>query len=124
MPAKLLKCYRPDGETRGVWTSRSGPSFRKAGVIPVRASRVEVIPDGINRGRFHVDFSLLADATGDRRHRVCLHTPFDSYEAAVTAEVLYVERNWVLQEVRRVDAEDAAGLVQGTGGGAVRPPGD
>lgn len=93
---KLLKSYRPDGSSRAVWSDQTAAAFRRAGVIPQRASRVEVIDAGQHRGRFHVDLSLLADITGDSKLRVCLATPFDSYAAAVAAEVSFIERNWVL----------------------------
>ena len=93
---KLLKAYRRDG-TRAIWSDQVAPSFRATGVIPQRASRVEVITEGPQRGLFHVDFSLLADATGDDRLRVCLVKPFLSYNAAVAAEVAWLEQNWVLR---------------------------
>jgi hypothetical protein len=93
---KLLAAYRPDGTKRAVWSDQAAPSFRKAGVIPERASRVEVIRDGPNRGKFSVDFSLLADLTKDERFRVSLSRPFESYAAAVAAEVAWLEANWVL----------------------------
>lgn len=95
---KLLKAYRPDGTARGVWRDETGPSFRKAGAAPRRASRVEVVEDGPKAGLFHVDLSPLADQTGDARHRVCLARAFESYTEAVAAEVSYIERNWVLGE--------------------------
>jgi hypothetical protein len=93
---KLLAAYRPDGTKRAVWSDRAAPSFRKAGVIPERASRVEVIRDGPNRGKFSVDFALLADLTKDERYRVCLARAFESYQEAVRAEVAWLEANWVL----------------------------
>lgn len=97
MPSvKLLKAYRPDGSVRGVWQDATASGFRSAGAIPRRASRVEVIEDGPNRGRFHVDLSLLADLSGDRTLRVCLIRAFDSHTDAVAAEVAFIERNWVL----------------------------
>lgn len=96
---KLLKAYRPDGTARAVWSDSVAPGFRRTGALPVRASRVEVIPDGVHRGLFHVDFSLLADATKDERLRVCLARPFESYQGAVAAEVAWLERNWVLEGV-------------------------
>lgn len=93
---KLLRAYRPDGSTRGVWNDQTAPASRKAGVIPQRASRVEVIPDGPNRGEFHVDLTLLAEITGDPKFQVCLTRTFQSYSEAVAAEVAFIEKNWVL----------------------------
>lgn len=93
---KLLKAYRPDGSVRGVWQDATGPGFRKAGAVPQRASRVEVVAAGPNRGRFHVDLSLLAEAVGDPRLAVCLTRTFDSYTEAVAAEVKFIEQHWVL----------------------------
>lgn len=92
----IRKRYLPGGETRQIWHDALADRARSRGVIPQRASRVEVIPDGQQRGRFSVDFSLLADATGDDSYRVCLVQTFDRYSDAVAAEVAWLERNWVL----------------------------
>lgn len=59
-----------------------------------------MIPDGPNRGRFHVDLSLLAEIAADPRLQVCLAQTFDSYSAAVAAEVRFIEHNWVLEASR------------------------
>ncbi len=96
MGVKLLKAYRPDGTVRAVWSDQAAPAFRAAGVMPRRASRVEVIEDGPNRGRFHVDLTLLSELTGDPKFAVCLTRAFDSYQEAVAAEVRFIETNWVL----------------------------
>lgn len=93
---KLLKAYRPDGSIRAVWSDQVAPAFREAGVIPRRASNVEVIEVGPNRGKFHVDLSRLAAITGNPEHAVCFAETFDSYTAAVAAEVKWLETNWVL----------------------------
>lgn len=93
---KLLRSYRPDGSTRGVWNETTAPASRKAGVIPQRASRVEVILDGQSRGNFHVDLTLLSEITGDPKLAVCLTRTFESYSEAVAAEVEFIEKNWVL----------------------------
>lgn len=58
-----------------------------------------MIPDGPNRGRFHVDLSLLAEISNDPKFQVCLAQTFDSYSEAVAAEVKFIEHNWVLQGV-------------------------
>lgn len=95
---RLLKAYRPDGSTRGIWTDTTAAGFRKAGAMPRRASRVEVIEDpGPNQGRFHVDFTPISVIAGDPKLEVCLVNPFDSYTAAVMAEVIWLERNWVVK---------------------------
>jgi len=95
---KLLKAYHPDGSTRGVWQDANAGGFRKAGVMPERASRVEVIKEsGPNHSNFHVDFTLLAEATGDPKLAVCLVRTFESYTAAVAAEVAWLEQNWVVK---------------------------
>jgi hypothetical protein len=65
--------------------------------MPKRASRVEVIEDGPNRSNFHVDFTLLAEQTGDPKLEVCLTKTFESYAAAVAAEVKWIEHNWLLK---------------------------
>ncbi len=90
-----IKSYRPDGTARSIWNDAQAKTLRAAGVVPRRASRVEVIEEGPHRGLFHVDFTLLADATGDDRYRVCLVSPFETHAAAVAAEVAWLNRNWV-----------------------------
>ncbi len=92
----LLKRYLPDGTTRAVWRDAVGPQERRHGVIPQRASRIEVIPVGPQRGRFYVDFTPLAEATGNDTYRVCLLQTFESYSVANTTEVAWLEQNWVL----------------------------
>lgn len=94
--AKLLKAYRSDATIRGIWTDQTASGFRQNGTIPQRASRVEVIPSGPHRGKFHVDLTLLSELTGDDRFCVCLLPAFDSYADAVAAEVSWIEQNWVL----------------------------
>ena len=96
MTPQLLKAYRPDGSIRAIWTDKVAPAFREAGAIPHRASNVEVIEVGPNRGKFHVDFSKLADLTGNETYRVCLCQAFDTHGAAVAAEVRWLELNWVI----------------------------
>ena len=93
---KLLRSYRPDGSTRGVWTDATATASRKAGVIPRRASRVEVIEDGPNRSKFHVDLTLLSEIANDPKLAVCLTRTFESYAEAVAAEVRFIEQNWVI----------------------------
>lgn len=58
---------------------------------------MEVVRDGPNRSRFHVDFTLLAELTGVREHEVCLVKTFDSHDTAVAAEVRWIEQNWLLK---------------------------
>ncbi len=93
---KLLKAYRQDGSVRGIWQDATGEQFRKNGTMPQRASRVEVIPDGPNRSKFHVDFTLLAEARNDPKLAVCLVKTFLSYKDAVAAEVAWLEQNWII----------------------------
>lgn len=96
MAIKVLRSYRPDGSCRSIWRDQEAEHNRAHGVVPRRASRVEVIEDGPHRGLFSVDFSLLADLTDDRRMRVCLARPFATYGEAVAAEVAWIEKYWVL----------------------------
>jgi hypothetical protein len=94
---KLLKAYRSDGSTRGIWQDATANDFRQAGIIPERASRVEVIREGPNRSKFGVDFTLLAELTGDPKLMVCLTRAYESYSEAVSAEVAWIEQNWILK---------------------------
>lgn len=92
----IVKRYLPDGDTRAVWADAVASREREHGVIPQRASRIEVITEGPQRGMFHVDFSLLADVTGDDRFRICLLETFEDYAKANAAEVAWLHKNWVL----------------------------
>lgn len=92
-----VKRYMPDGTTRAIWNDALGDRERAGGVIPQRASRIEVILEGPRRGQFHVDFSLLAQATRDTGYCVCLVQTFTDYGAANRAEVEWLQQNWVLQ---------------------------
>lgn len=91
-----VKCYRPDGTTRSLWSRPFAPVLRRHEVLPVRGSNVIAIREGPHRGRFHVDFTPLADASGDDRYRVCLTETFDVHEDAVAAERAWLLQNWVL----------------------------
>lgn len=93
----VLKRYMPDGSTRSIWDDAVGDRERRAGVIPQRASRIEVVLEGPSRGLFCVDFSLLADATGKEEYRVCLAQTFKSYSEANRAEVEWLKQNFILE---------------------------
>lgn len=88
--------FLPSGQVRGIYTDEIPLRQILPGVMPQRASRVEVIPEGPHRGKFHVDFTLLAEMTGNDDYRVCLARPFDSYKEAVAAEVEWLRVNYVL----------------------------
>lgn len=90
-----IKVYRPSGETRAIWSKPFAAASRRNNVMPVRGSHVIAITDGLHRGKFHVDFSPLADATGDDAHCVCLAETFESHEEAVAAEHRWLLDNWV-----------------------------
>lgn len=93
----VTKRYMPDGSTRAIWDDAVGDRERQAGVIPQRASRIEVVQEGPSRGRFCVDFSLLADATGREEFRICLTQTFKSYAEANRAEVAWLKQNFILE---------------------------
>lgn len=97
MGVSILSVHRPDGSRRAIWTDAVAQSFREAGCIPRRASRVEVIEDGPRRGQFHVDFSLLAEHLRRPEFQVCLVKTFDSYSAAVQAEVAWLQIHFLLE---------------------------
>lgn len=112
MAVQLLRVYGGDGQTRAIWSDRSASLFRATATRPKRASRVEVIEDGPNSGRFGVDFTLLAEATGDERYRVCLTKAYDRYDEAVAAEVAWIRNNYLLESTHggdRATGEAAAG---------------
>lgn len=88
-----LKRYLADGSTRAVWRDDLADRERRHGVAPVRASRIEVEPAS---GRFHVDFTPLAEAAGDDRWRCCLRETFLRYDEAVRREVAWLETEYVL----------------------------
>lgn len=80
--------YSDDFSTRKVFPT----------IIPHRASRIEVIEVGPNRGLFGVDFGPLADITGDERYRDIWLGPFEKYDDARRAEVSWLEENYVLAQ--------------------------
>ena len=93
MSSKLLKRYLPTGETRAIYTDARRHLLRNEEVD--RASLINPIKDGPKRGCFYVDFSLLADATGDDRYRLCLTETFETYTEANQAEVAWLEANYI-----------------------------
>lgn len=93
---QVVKRYLPDGSVRAIWDDRTGDRERRQGLVPGRASRIEVVPEGPKAGLFHVDFSPLADLTGDDRYRACLAQTFASYTEANRAEVAWLLENYVM----------------------------
>lgn len=85
--------FLPGGKVRAIFDDTARKVFPN--LMPRRASRVEVIPEGKHKGRFHVDFTLLSEQTGRAEHAVCLARPFDSYKEAVEAEVAWLKENYV-----------------------------
>jgi hypothetical protein len=87
--------FLPGGEVRAIYTD--APPLRQLlpSAMPRRASRIEVIEEGKHRGKFHVDFSLLAAFTGQAEHAVCLAVPFESYREANDAEVAWLAQHYV-----------------------------
>jgi hypothetical protein len=103
---QVIKRYMPDGSTRAVWDDSQAARERRHGAIPSRASRIEVITAGPNRGRFHVDFSLLADLTGVASHQICLLETFEAYTEANRREVAWLHTNYILGGVTARGNED------------------
>lgn len=93
--AARVKRYFGSGDTIAIWNDDRAATARRHGIIPQRASRIEVVQDGPRRGRFYVDFSLLADALGDDSYRVCLSQTYERYDVANAAEVVWLEQNVV-----------------------------
>lgn len=94
----IAKRYLPDGSTRAIWVDSQANRERRQGVVPFRASRIEVIPTGTLAGRFHVDFTPLAEETQDNTYRCCLLPTFLLYGDANRAEVAWLEANFILAE--------------------------
>lgn len=90
-----LKRYLPDGSTRQIIDAAT--VYRTKGKPCFRASRVEVIPEGEQANRFHVDFTPLHEETQRPEHQLCLVATFDSYYDAVNAEIDWLTRNYVLE---------------------------
>jgi hypothetical protein len=90
-----LKRYLATGEARSLWHDDLAAREQRAGALPVRASRIEVVPEGPGRGRFAVDFSLLAAHTGCDRYRCCLRQTFPRYDQANAAEVAWLLEHYV-----------------------------
>lgn len=103
--------FLPDGNVRSIWDDVY--DFRAAGFTPRRASRIEVIEGGAKAGEFFVDFSLLADYTGDDRHRCCLTHTFRAYKEANAAEVVWLKENYILEGLECL-------LAEGSGAGSIR----
>lgn len=86
--------YLPNGEVRGIWYDDFDVRL-VFGVIPHRASRIEVIEDGEHKGQFQVDFCPLAKMTGREEYRQTF-SPFSTYEEARRFEMMWLLRHWVL----------------------------
>jgi hypothetical protein len=87
-----------DGNLRIVWEDTVGDLLRGMGGVPQRASRIEVVPDGPQRGRFHVDFSLLARVLQDDRWCMCLPRTWTSYAEANAAEIAFLHKHLIQGE--------------------------
>jgi len=111
MKARIFKVYRKDGTVRAIWQDTAGPQLRKSGMLPRRASRVEVITEGPRTGQFYVDMSLLADISSNADLAVCLTSTFDNYADAVAAEVKFIEQNWLLEGVHVQEQQESQGHV-------------
>jgi len=57
-----------------------------------RASLINTVEEGPHAGCFYADMSLLAERTGNERHRVCLWPPRPTEAACKQDEFAYVER--------------------------------
>jgi len=101
--------FSPGGKVRAIhddnfpWEKAFGPDFAAS---RRRASIINTVEDGPNAGRFYVDFSHLADATGDEKYRVCLTHTFDREGVAKEAEVVWLTANYIQ---RRDDVQPPIG---------------
>jgi hypothetical protein len=63
------------------------------GAIPRRASRVEVVEEGPQKGKFFVEMSPLGP-----NFQFCLTETFDDYADAVRAEQGWLTQHWIQGE--------------------------
>jgi len=63
------------------------------GAVPRRATRIEIVPEGPNRGLFYIDCSPLGP-----EYQFCLTELFEDYKAAVRREEEWLTANWILYE--------------------------
>jgi hypothetical protein len=64
--------------------------YTPSGAVPRRASRVEPIQDGPDRGKWMVDMSPLGP-----EFQYCLWPPYDTRRAALAAETTHLEEVWI-----------------------------
>lgn len=84
-----LIAFLPGGQVRKLFD----PADRDLGALPRRASRVEVIDCGPQRGLFHVDMTPLGSD-----HMYCLLQTHTDYAEAVRAEQAWLQRYWIRGE--------------------------
>lgn len=96
--------FAPNGDVRGLWSDHI--DLRRVGLMPARASRVEVILEGPHRGLFHVDFTPLAELTSNPTLAVCLTSPFTSHDAAVQAEQRWLHHAFIMPPVADEPGKD------------------
>jgi len=80
--------FMPDGGVRKLFDREDRELYPDS--IPQRASRVEVIQEGPQRGRFSVEFLPLPGLTP-----CCLTRTFEDHAEGVSAEQEYLRRNWL-----------------------------
>ncbi len=90
--------FSPGGKVRAIhddnfpWEKAFGPDFAAS---RRRASIINTVEDGPHAGNFYVDFSHLADATGNDQYRVCLTRTFAREGDAKNAEVVWLTANYI-----------------------------
>jgi hypothetical protein len=80
--------FLPGGGVRKLFAAVDRQTY--PGLIPQRASRVEVIQEGPLRGRFSVEFLELPGLTP-----CCLVETFEDHAAGVRAEQTYLKEQWL-----------------------------
>lgn len=65
------------------------------GVLPDRASSIEIVKEGPKRGHWMVEFSPLANSLGDPFYRCCLVECFRKRSDAIAAEVVWLQENFL-----------------------------
>ena len=80
----------PGGGLRAIYPDEDRLDLRRLGGVPRRASHVEMIQEGPQRGQWYVDLSPLGEP-----HEACLLETFPNRRSALDAEHNYLLTHWL-----------------------------